>query len=414
VTRTAARVVAFVAAAAVTALGGGMAVLYGLLVTGKVGQLGKPADAALLAGIGAGFAIAGLLGAATLLRRRGAELLPAVRMPAIWISLLTFGAAIGVGAFAVRSERFPGFDPALALAAVVGTFLFVARIVTRWGPRRVLTRAIFGPAAWGMTGAVAVALVLQIAFFGAIVGAVYLGLYAHDPDVAHAAWRDGIGDKIDHAGGAIAQTWTIGLAALVLYACVAPLTEEFAKFIGVLLVMRGRTLTRHRAFVAGASAGLGFAVLETLLYGLASADKWPLVIGLRAPVVFIHVTGTTLTALGWQLQRSRGGLALVWHYAAAVLVHGAWNALTVALLIGSATSEGGERVSLATGLTLLTVLSLMALLLMCCATWVVMNARRFGKADAAAEQQLAARAAALSTLRFERGGALQSVAAGEV
>jgi RsiW-degrading membrane proteinase PrsW (M82 family) len=392
-----------------------MVILYGLLVTDRVGRLDQAADAAILAGIGAGFAIAGLLAVITLLRRGGAELFPVVRMPAIWICVVGFAAAIALGAFAVRSARYPGFDPTLALVAVAATFMFVARIITRWGPRkRVAMRAVFGPAAWGMTGAVAIALLLQLAFFGAIVGAVYLGLYAHDPHAAHAAWRDGIGDKIDHAGGAIAQTWTIGLAALVLYAFVAPLTEEFAKFLGVLLVMRRRSMTRHRAFVAGASAGLGFAVLETLLYGLASADKWPLVIGLRAPVVFIHVTGTTLTALGWHMQRSQGGFALVWHYAAAVLVHGAWNGLTVALLIGSATSSGGEHVSVGTGLTVLTVLSLMALLLMSCATWVVMNARRFGKADVTAEQQLALRAATLTTIRFERGSALQSVAAGEV
>ena len=249
-----------------------------------------------------------------------------------------------------------------------------------------------GPAAWGMSGALFVALILQLAFFGAIVGAVYVGLYAHDPGVAHAAWRDGIGEKIDHAGGAIAQTPTIALAALLLYALVAPLTEEFAKLLGVLLALRRRSVSRYTAFIAGVSAGLGFAVVETLLYGLAANDKWPILIGLRAPVAFIHVTGTALTALGWHMQRTRGGLALVWHYIAAVLVHAAWNGLTVALLIASATTHDGEHVSVATGLTLLTVLSLMALLLLCCLTWVVLNARRFGKADVAAERQREARA----------------------
>jgi RsiW-degrading membrane proteinase PrsW (M82 family) len=409
------RILAFIAAGAVTALGAGMVLLYGLLVTDRVGQLDNAADAALLAGIGAGFAIAGLLAVITLQRRHGGERFPVIRLPAIWVCVVAFAAAIALGAFAVRSARYPALDPLLALAAVAATFMFVARIATRWGPRkRVAMRAVFGPSAWGMTGAVAVALLLQLAFFGAIVGAVYVGLYAHEPGIAHAAWRDGIGDKIDHAGGSLAQTWTIGLAALLLYAFVAPLTEEFAKFLGVVLVMRRRTMTRHCVFVAGASAGLGFAVLETLLYGLASADKWPLVIGLRAPVVFIHVTGTTLTALGWHMQRSQGGFALVWHYAAAVLVHGAWNGLTVALLISSATSSGGEHVSVGTGLAILTVLSLMALLWMSCATWVVMNARRFGKADASAEEQSSARFATLSTIRYERGGALQSVAAGEV
>ena len=58
--------------------------------------------------------------------------------------------------------------------------------------------------------------------------AIRQSLVCGEPGIAHAAWRDGIGDKIDHAGGSLAQTWTIGLAALVLYAFVAPLTEEEA------------------------------------------------------------------------------------------------------------------------------------------------------------------------------------------
>ena len=406
--------VGLLAAGGLVALGAGLIVLYGLLIVGTIGSVDKPADAALVAGLGAGLAIAGMLAGISLLRRRGTEVVVSIRLPAISISVAIFGVAIGAGAYAVRSERFPALDPALALIAVAAIFLFVERIATRWGPRRRATPALLGPAAWGMSGAVVIALVLQIAFFGAIVGAVYLGLYAHDPAVAHSAWRGGIGNKIDHAGGAIAQTPTIALAAFVLYACVAPLTEEFAKMLGVLLVLRRWRLSRHSAFVAGISAGLGFAMLETLLYGLASADKWPLIIGVRAPVVFIHVTGTALTAVGWQMQRTRGGFALIWHYLAAVLVHGAWNGLTVALLLASATSRTGNGVSLATGLTALTVLSLMALLLLCCATWVVLNARRFGRAAVDAERQRTARAPAFTTLRRERGGARHSVVASEV
>ena len=130
------RAFACIAAGVVTALGVGMVVLYGLLVTGKVGSLDKGSDAAILAGIGAGFAIAGLMAVVALLRRRGAELLPMIRMPAIWVCVVVFAATIALGAFAVRSARYPAFDPALALVAVAATFMFMARIVTRWGPRK--------------------------------------------------------------------------------------------------------------------------------------------------------------------------------------------------------------------------------------------------------------------------------------
>lgn len=404
-----------IAGAALLLLGVGMIALYALLLTHTVGSLKEPSDAALLAGSGAGVAISGAFLLTIRARWRGRSLVPRLCAPALWASLLVFAVALGAGTLAARSARYPGLDPTLAVLAVAATFLFVVRVTTRWGPRDgVAARAVLGPSAWGMSAAVVIALLLELLVFGAVIGAVYAGLYLAGPDIARNAWEHGISDKIDRAGGAIAQTWTVALAGMLIYAVAAPLAEEFAKMLGVLVSLRRRAASEYTVFVAGISAGLGFAAFETLLYGLASADNWPLIVGIRAPIVLVHATGASLSALGWRMQRERGGLALVWHYGAAVLVHAAWNALTVALLIASATSREGEDLSLATGLAALTVLSLMALLLVSCLAWVVLNARRFGRAEAADERERDERARMLVSMSFERGGAFTRAAAGEV
>jgi hypothetical protein len=356
------RVLGVLAALALLLGGAGLLALYALLATGRIGHVDKPADAAVLAGAGAIVALGGALALLGQLRWRRRALVDGVRLPPLWFSFAVFAGAIAAGAYATRSTRYYALDPALAIVAVCAFYLLVERLATRWGPRqRGAARAMFGPTAWGTSGAILIALLLQVAFFGACVGAVYLGLYASDHEVARAAWRAGIADKIDHAGGEIAQTWTIAIAALALYALVAPLTEELAKLLGVLLVMRRNANSRYVVFIAGVSAGLGFATLETMLYGLAAADKWPLVVGVRAPVMLIHVTGASLSALGWQMQRTRGGFALLWHYLTAVLLHGAWNGLTVALLIASARSHDSARLDPATTLAELAVLAIMAL-----------------------------------------------------
>lgn len=367
-------------ALALALLGAGLLALYGLVITGVVGRVEDAANAASLAGFGAGVLSAGTLLALARARRHGQAWLQRVRPPSVWWSAALFGIAVGAGAYAARSERWPAADPALAILAVAALYFFFMRLAARWGPRNAVdARAVLAPTAWGMSGAVLIAIVVEALFFGAIVGAIYGGLYLADPELVRSAREQGIGAMIDQAGGKIAQTWTIALAVMVSYAIVAPLVEELAKVLGVMTSLRRHAPDAYTTFIGGISAGLGFAVFETLMYGLAAGDNWPLLVGIRAPGTLIHVTGTALSALGWHLQRTRGGLALLWHYGAAVLVHASWNGLTMALVITAAGTADGAEMPMGTTLAVVGVLMTMTFVLLCCLIWITLNARRLGR-----------------------------------
>lgn len=125
-------------------------------------------------------------------------------------------------------------------------------------------------------------------------------------------------------------------ANLVTAAVLAPLAEEFAKGLGVRIMLR-RDATRAQAFLLGAAAGAGFGFLEALLYGVAGIssdhlDRWPLIMLIRGGSTSLHVFNTALVGLAWWYwsigKRARVGWAL---FATAVFLHALWNGFAVAL-----------------------------------------------------------------------------------
>jgi hypothetical protein len=115
-----------------------------------------------------------------------------------------------------------------------------------------------------------------------------------------------------------------GLSAVV------PLVEELIKPLAVW-VLAGRDLTPTEGFTAGALAGAGFALLETL-FSLANpaADGWlALTVG-RAGTGLLHISTAALMGLAlaeaWQSGRY---LRLGVTYFGVVVAHGLWNAFSV-------------------------------------------------------------------------------------
>jgi hypothetical protein len=115
-----------------------------------------------------------------------------------------------------------------------------------------------------------------------------------------------------------------GLSAVV------PLVEELIKPLAVW-VLAGRDLTPTEGFTAGALAGAGFALLETL-FSLANpaADSWlALTVG-RAGTGLLHISTAALMGLAlaeaWQSGRY---LRLGVTYFGVVVAHGLWNAFSV-------------------------------------------------------------------------------------
>lgn len=145
-----------------------------------------------------------------------------------------------------------------------------------------------------------------------------------------------------------------GLSQLVLSGVAAPLVEEFAKAVGVILIV---ILTREMdnptdGFVYGTAVGLGFAVTENYIYatGIGPAmvvgDLMILVIGRTTLAAGVHglasatfggfIGHAVLTSKRWQ----RGAWAVIGLLAACVL-HGSWN-ITL-LLVGPFSVDGSPH-----------------------------------------------------------------------
>ena len=125
--------------------------------------------------------------------------------------------------------------------------------------------------------------------------------------------------------------------ALLTVAVVPPLVEEAAKGLGVRLLISPRS-SKTTAFVLGVVAGVSFGTVEALLYGLggfgdADTDWWSLML-MRAGSTATHALASGLVGLGWYQVLALGRhLRGFLYYAAAVALHGLWNALIV--LVGS-------------------------------------------------------------------------------
>jgi RsiW-degrading membrane proteinase PrsW (M82 family) len=279
----------------------------------------------------------------------------------------------------VLFERYLLFTPLLAVIAAAALFAFIARLSLRWSPDgRIAARGFVLPGVWGMVGAPLTAMVAQVITAVMLVSGGVAGLY-----LADAALMDSIDEWIVEAAEltdlSIMQTPTIAAGMLAMLGIVAPLTEEVAKFLGVYIVFRNRVATKLGVFLAGASAGLGFAVVETLGYALMAVDQWPQVMLIRAPVAFIHVAATTIVALGWYKQRESGGFWLASFFVLSVLLHGAWNALFVSMLIVAGDVTTTDAIDPATALTTLAIVSAMGAVLVAAVMWIIGNARRLGR-----------------------------------
>ena len=108
-----------------------------------------------------------------------------------------------------------------------------------------------------------------------------------------------------------------------------PIVEELCKFIGVYIVSRYRTLFNEidDGIVYGASVGLGFATLETILYALASKD--PLAVGLlRASCcTAMHAASTAFTGWGYAFNiiGRRGSSIFIGTLIMAIILHSIHN-----------------------------------------------------------------------------------------
>jgi RsiW-degrading membrane proteinase PrsW (M82 family) len=224
--------------------------------------------------------------------------------------------------------------PALLIAgsaaAPAGVLLVV---VGRMGAPTAPLRAAVGGAVVGPILAIA-----SHAFVAAFAYAFFLGFAETGRALADALRVD------PRLAEVLGSPWVI--VALVDLAVVAPLTEEAGKALGGFLFARPRS--RRDAFLVGAAAGTGFAVVENVLYaGLAAAigGPWQFVMLARTVAAPVHVLASGLVALGVWDRRAGRPTALLRGYGAGVGVHALWNGSLVVLLIAT---TAASRVAAAT------------------------------------------------------------------
>ncbi len=146
------------------------------------------------------------------------------------------------------------------------------------------------------------------------------------------------------------RTLTSGwaLALIIELAVVAPLAEELTKPLAALV---RRPRTARDAFLFGAAAGTGFAMIENVIYSsgwfLGSLGGWLPVAVLRMLGAGLHTFGAGLVA--WGVYQLRSGEPGRWRRFwlslwAALTAHGLWNgSIAVAIALATARETGGLR-----------------------------------------------------------------------
>jgi hypothetical protein len=129
------------------------------------------------------------------------------------------------------------------------------------------------------------------------------------------------------------QPVTIVVVLGFISVCV-PIIEEILKPIGVWLGMN-RILTPSEGFVMGILSGAGYALFESLGATSTGLDGWAVVTVTRAGTDVLHILNSGL--MGWALVSAwheRKYLRLALTYLITILIHGIWNALSVAIGLG--------------------------------------------------------------------------------
>ena len=137
--------------------------------------------------------------------------------------------------------------------------------------------------------------------------------------------------RVDPAFVELASSpWT--LLVFFEFVLVAPFTEEVGKALGASF---GHPMTRQTAFFAGVAAGVGFAIVENLVYaggGLFFGPAWGAIAGARMLGAAIHPLASGLVVMGWwEWRHGRDFGLLLRRFLSGVGVHAVWNGSIVVL-----------------------------------------------------------------------------------
>lgn len=120
----------------------------------------------------------------------------------------------------------------------------------------------------------------------------------------------------------------------VFFSVLVPLMEELIKPLAVWL-LAGRLDSAAQGFALGALGGAGFAIVETLNVS-GQISEWGSLLFTRIGTGLLHIaTSAIMGAAIYMAVRERRPLRLLGTYLLAVLLHGLWNALAIAVSFSS-------------------------------------------------------------------------------
>ena len=303
-------------------LGLGAALIWQALRAAR-GEAGRRFRPALWLGILAvvifPVALAGGVDALALPHRAAGYLFPAPALLVILAPAALTLALVGWGARGARNEparRDPAYTQAQGPGGLSGRTSredpFATELV-----RRVVgdptSRRVLGALAWGLGGATALAMFLEIAL--ALV-AVLIGLIVLGASGALSGQRDFVQLLAGSPSAGCDETQALlsnplVLAGLVLALGVAaPLVEEPAKSIGVLWLRR-RLVSPRDAILYGAAAGVGFGMIENAFYNVQDVSQWWATATVRFGAIIMHACAAGLFGAAWFYwleRRDRGRL----------------------------------------------------------------------------------------------------------
>lgn len=245
----------------------------------------------------------------------------ALNLPSAWAMSGLFGLCVILGLFVAESNFAAGllFPPLLLIGAGVPPLLAVSWFIAQKAEGLTWRRGLVALAG-GATVGLFIALILEV-----ILPVIVLTLVLNLAEIVTTRLEDlFIALAGENISAAVTEPGFIFL--LIQLALIAPLAEELAKPL-VTLPLIGR-LSRRDAFLVGAMAGAGFAVVENILYAGFGFYFWAGILVVRALGGAVHPLGSGLVALGWHsvLQNEQGAwLNWLGRFALAVGIHALWN-----------------------------------------------------------------------------------------
>ncbi|HSJ55600.1 MAG TPA: PrsW family glutamic-type intramembrane protease [Anaerolineae bacterium] len=321
-----------------------------------LGQMGRDVEAAAaVQGVTfyTGFvALSSILGLAlawhawrSIQRRPSAPFYP----PPTWPLLLLFLLALAAGQIILSADLLPALTfplahvavaviPPLAIVALTGRAL---RGISNW---RTMTLQLAGGAFLGTFLAFALELaILLVLFVGAMAAiAIQPGGEQILTDLADGLTRLQLEDP--SVLFELLDVPLVAVGAIVVVAVVVPLLEELVKTAGVG-IMAYRRPGQAQAILWGVAAGAGFATVEGLFNTLGSLDSWALIVVLRIGATLLHCFTGALMGLAWHHVLAGRWLRAIGLYAGSVMIHAAWNGLSMGMALVSVDTGGGGNVT---------------------------------------------------------------------